>query len=568
MKKWICVLLALLLVAGTVNAVAEDETGLVLTRTEMLLRVDYSAKINVQSAPGNLKEQGFTYESSDKSIATVSRAGEVYGRKIGDCTITVTSAKDPAVQAVLPVRVVKPVGKLTVTAERKKIHVGDQLPLQVEYKPDDATVKECTYESNRENIVTVDENGVVTGVSQGAATITATSKDKHTFTEFSVQVVQQATGLTLEAKSSFLGTGKTTRLKATVLPEDAGNKNVTYQSSDESIATVAKDGTVTGKAPGSVTITAVSEDDSSVTATTTLTVVRLATKVEILEQEPRMHVGDTLQLQWLVSPNDATQNAVMFTSANTKIATVDEAGLVTGVKAGETTITVETADGALRKAHVKVYVDQPAQGVHMENDEVRIAVGYHSRQKAILEPKDATNKHMTWTSADESIATVSGKDNVVTIKGHRWGDTIVTGVTEDGGYTTSITVHIGSYRFAIHADSVKIHNGKPSLKLSNVSNLNITQVRFMMRGFDTDGDPIVMCTQGNDATILRGAYDITLYPGGSTEHGKFTFYHHSDYAGMALLQFAITGITTDTGFVYNVRDSQINWIDAVNPLPQ
>ena len=568
MKKWLCILLTLMMALGMASSLAEGAEGLVLKSTEILVRVDGNVSIRIVSAPGNLKDKGFTYVSSDKTIASVTRDGEVRGHKIGECTVTVTSQKDETVTATVNVRVVKPVTKLTVTAERKKIHVGDQLPLQVEYKPDDATVKECTYASNREQVVTVDENGVVTGVGRGSATITVTSRDKHTSAEFNVQVVQQVTGLELTAKSSFLGAGKTTKLKAVTLPDDAGNKNVTYLSSDESIATVAKDGTVSAKNPGSVTITATSEDDTTITASVTLTIVRLATKVEFVEKEPRMHVGDTLQLNWKVSPDDATQGAVTFTSENTKVATVDANGLVTGVKAGNTYIVVETSDGSAHKARVKVYVDQPVEGVSMENAEVRVAVGYHTRQKAILEPKDATNKHMTWTSADETIATVSGTDNIVTIKGRRWGDTTVTGVTEDGGYTASILVHSGSYRFAIHADSVRVRNGKPYLVLSNVSNLDITQVRFIMRGFDYEGNPIDMTTHGNDRTLLRGAYDIPLAPGDMTSHGQFTFYHHSDYEGLSLLEFAISGITTDTGLVYDVRDSQLNWIDAVNPLDQ
>ena len=156
------------------------------------------------------------------------------------------------------------------------------------------------------------------------------------------------TGVTLDKTSAEIEVGKTLTLTATVAPENATNKNVTWASSDEKIATVAN-GVVTAKAEGSVTITVKTEDGDK-TATCAITVkpsttpVVDVTGVTLDKTSAEIEVGKTLTLTATVAPENATNKNVTWASSDEKIATVAD-GVVTAVAEGTATITVKTEDG-------------------------------------------------------------------------------------------------------------------------------------------------------------------------------------------------------------------------------
>ncbi len=156
------------------------------------------------------------------------------------------------------------------------------------------------------------------------------------------------TSISLSAESSSISIGATTQLTVGYTPSDTNVKNVTYTSSNESVATVSNTGLVTGIAQGSATITAKAEAANSTTvqATTTITVTPIAvTSVSLSSNSETIKVGKTVTLTPTISPSNATNKNVTWTSSNTSIATVS-GGTVTGVAAGTATITVRTVDGS------------------------------------------------------------------------------------------------------------------------------------------------------------------------------------------------------------------------------
>ncbi|MBR6878187.1 MAG: choice-of-anchor J domain-containing protein [Bacteroidales bacterium] len=124
----------------------------------------------------------------------------------------------------------------------------------------------------------------------------------------------------------------------TVLPAEA-NQVVTYESADETIATVDENGVVTGVAYGTTTITIAATDGSGVTTTINVNVTRIDV-TEITAEDVTMVNGETAIISYAVTPDNATDASVTFTSADETIATVDENGIVSGMSAGETTITI------------------------------------------------------------------------------------------------------------------------------------------------------------------------------------------------------------------------------------
>jgi uncharacterized protein YjdB len=170
----------------------------------------------------------------------------------------------------------------------------------------------------------------------------------------------KVSGVSLDRNTLSLSVGSTVQLKATVSPDNATNKKVTWSTSDEKIATVDDQGNVKGVAEGTATIT-VTTADGGFTDTCEVTVVRRSggggggggggsstvsvTGVSLDKTSLTMTVGATAQLTATVTPSNATNKSVTWSSDNTAVATVDASGKVTAVAPGTATITVKTADG-------------------------------------------------------------------------------------------------------------------------------------------------------------------------------------------------------------------------------
>ena len=156
------------------------------------------------------------------------------------------------------------------------------------------------------------------------------------------------TGVTVAPTTGSIAVGETLNLTATIAPEDATVKTVTWTSSNDSIAMVSDAGVVTAVSEGNATIT-VTTTDGGFTATCAVVVSAATVAVTGVTVSPTtdsIQVGEDLTLTATVEPNNATDQSVTWSSSDDTIATVSEAGVVTGVAAGNATITVTTTDGS------------------------------------------------------------------------------------------------------------------------------------------------------------------------------------------------------------------------------
>ena len=236
---------------------------------------------------------------------------------------------------------------------------GGTATLTATITPSNATDQNVTWSSDNESVATVDQNGRVTAVAQGGATITAAVDGKSAKCSVTVNAAAPVpvTSVSLDKTSLGLTEGDTETLTATVEPSDATNKNVTWSTSDASIATVT-DGVVTAVAPGTATITVTTEDGNK-TATCAVTVTAATvpvTGVTLNKTSTSLYVGDTETLTPTITPDNATNKNVTWSSDDTSVATVDASGLVTAVARGTAVITATAADGSGASASCTVTV--------------------------------------------------------------------------------------------------------------------------------------------------------------------------------------------------------------------
>lgn len=215
-----------------------------------------------------------SWSSSDESVATVNEDGSVEAVG-GGSTIITAQTTTQSVQCLVTVRV--PVSDISFDKDTVSMIKGTTQILKPIYSPEDATDKSIAWTSSDETVATVDNDGKVTAVSKGNATITATTKDKRCKAECVVSVYVPVTEIKLDKSKLDLSIGSTETLTANIMPEEATNKKVLWTSSNEDVATVDNDGKVTAIGEGSAVITASSDDVVTISDTCEVSVTIAST---------------------------------------------------------------------------------------------------------------------------------------------------------------------------------------------------------------------------------------------------------------------------------------------------
>ena len=340
--------LCVMLIGCTKEIVPITVTGVTLSPTSITLVEGESQSLTAVISPSNAENQQVRWSSSDASVATVAD-GKITAIKAGNATITVTT-EDGGKTATCAVKVtakVYPVIGVSLDKTTCELTVGEEVTLIATVKPDNATNKNVTWKTSDATIATV-VNGKVTAIKAGNATITVTTEDGNKTATCEIKVtakVYPVTGVSLDKTSCELTEGDELTLTATINPDNATNKNVTWSTSDASVATVA-DGKITAIKAGNATITVTTEDGGK-TATCAVKVtakVYPVTGVSLDKTTCELTVGGDVTLTATINPANATNKNVTWKTSDATVATVVN-GKVTALKAGTATITVTTEDG-------------------------------------------------------------------------------------------------------------------------------------------------------------------------------------------------------------------------------
>lgn len=357
-----------------------------------------------------------TWTSSNSSIAEVDDNGKVTGKAAGNAVIT-ASYGDGEMVGTYNVQV-NDVESVTISAfgNATKIEKGKSLVLTAEILPETVADKTLSWEAAPTTAVELTPNPeqgqcIVKARTAGDVTIKATCGGVSG--AYALQIVEQiivpATGVKVTGAATELITGEKLELTAEVLPVNATNKEVTWSSSADTVATVDQNGLVETHAKGNAVIYAVcggkvgaySITVSDPVAVTKVTVTAEGGANELLEDK-------TLQLTAAILPENATDKSVTWTSDNEAVATVDENGLVTAVAEGEAKITATSVNNMTGTYSVKV--SKPVQAAEVivtaEGDVDRIQSNATLQLTAQVLPENTSDKTVIWTSDKETVATV------------------------------------------------------------------------------------------------------------------------------------------------------------------
>lgn len=391
-------------------------------------------------SPANATNQNVSWNSSNTSIATVSSLGLVTGISAGTANIIATTAngnkKDTSI-----ITVIIPVTSITVSPDSANIFVNATQQLTPSILPLDASNKNVTWSSSNSLIANVNSSGLVTGLNEGKATITGTTEDgiKTDSCIITVSAIP-VSGVSLSPDSATIAVNTTQQLTDTVFPSNASNKSVTWSSSNTLIATVNSAGLVTGVTPGTAYII-VSTIDGNKKDTSKINVITIpASGISVSPDSVTIAIGATHQIIDIVTPSNATNKTVTWSSSNETVATISSTGLVTGIAAGTTFVTATTIDGN-KKDSCKIKITSiPVTGIYLFPDSATIAINETKQLTDTVTPSNATNKSVTWSSSNTSIATVSSSGLVTA--GLISGTVIITATTVDGNKKDSCKIKV------------------------------------------------------------------------------------------------------------------------------
>jgi uncharacterized protein YjdB len=332
---------------------------------------------------------------------------------------------------------------VTLSAPTLSLPIGSTETLVATVKPDNASDKTLTWRSNKTEVATVSNDGVVTALTVGAATVTATTAGGIQGLCVVTVIPVEVTGVTLSDLTLDIVAGNTATLTATVAPDNATDKTVTWSSNAESIATVSDAGLVTAVAAGVADITATANADNTKKATCTVTVSAIpVTGVTLNKATTSITIGGNETLVATVAPADATDKTVTWSSNATGIATVDNTGKVTAVAIGAATITVTANADNTKTATCAVTVTSiPPTGVTLNKTTLSMSNGGKEKLTATVLPFPGASQAVTWSSSNTGVATVDATGEVTAVAAT--GTAVITAtVNENTGLTATCAVTV------------------------------------------------------------------------------------------------------------------------------
>lgn len=446
-------------------------TDFIVDKSEVTLyRNDSSnntTKLNVTITEDAEEDKTVTWVSSNSKVATVDNNGNVTAVGVGETTITGTLKNGMEVTTKV---YVKAKTESMSYQDEVTINIGESKKVEAILTPTDST-DGIVYSSGDNDIATVDADGTIHAHKKGTVVITATSGSVSE--DCVVTVYVPVNSVNINQENVTINRGSDITLNPTINPTDASNQELTYESSNTKVATVSSTGVVTAIGKGSATITVKAADGQS--DSFVVTVLVPITSFELDPQQVNLEIvkGSTnaIQLNTSISPSasEVTDDpTIEWKSSDPEIAIVDENGIVTGLKAGNVTITGTLKNGLSVTSNITVKII-PLDSISFESDKVEILRNETQKLNLIIDPINSTEvTNITWSSTDEKVVKVDENGN---IRGIGAGEATIKAVmiNDAGTYEAEIKISVKE----IHLESIKVLNTNNKISVGQKLSLDI-----------------------------------------------------------------------------------------------
>lgn len=385
---------------------------------------------------------------------------------IGDYEIKVivSGLADPVTYEVSVVK--NPINEIVLKYESSKVDAkpGDTQTIQFKKPTVDGvnvTYDDFTYESSNENIATVtmvDGVPTINYLDYGTCNVSIKAKKGDGVATYVVNVLHHVEGLAFEQTTADINIGESFTINPIFTPENVDNKSITWTTSDNKIATVNSSGVVKGIKEGTVTITGTANDkvNGTFTATCTVVVHKIdVTEISLNKTSIEVDVNDKFELAATVLPDNASYKDVKWTVSDESVVEIINQGTsavtLIAKKEGTATITA-SCDGKSITCNVTVNgqpTPPPEPEKHVESVSIQVNGKDVDIQSilpqetldltAVINPANADNKNVVWSSSNKEIVTVDARGQVT---GVAPGTATITVKTVDGNKTDTITIRV------------------------------------------------------------------------------------------------------------------------------
>lgn len=419
---WLCVLMLLptLLFTASCGSDSPPKTetpSLTLNHTQLTLFVGDSFQL-ISTVKG-VKNPSLLYSSSLDSVATVSSAGTVLAVAEGSTVITCTEQNEGVsafctvvVKSKNPGSQDKPTLVLDTTAITLSLGESRKIIATLHNTPEDDLI----FTSTAPVIATVDQEGVITAVAAGSASIIVKTADGKLQATCLVTVNGNgARHVELDFTNLTLMAGETKQLKAKYITAISGDKTTLhYASSLPSVADVDQNGLITAKAAGTAVIT-VSNFDGTANATCTVKVTPKPVSPLTLDVSKfTLQVDDSYTLKATYNPTSPTESKVLtYTSSIPSIATVDANGTVTAKSVGSAVITVSNADGTSKATCTVTVIAKKVATLTLDVTTLTLDEGASRTLRPSYTPaKETDSRELYYSTSNSTVVTVDGNGKI------------------------------------------------------------------------------------------------------------------------------------------------------------
>ena len=411
--------------------------------------------------PSNATTHSFDFISSDTNVAVVNENGVIKAINPGTAIITVkskiTTAKDTIIVNVYRYsnssnnsnsnnninnnQTYYKTKSIVLSKENLELRVGEKSKLIATINPLNA-YQQVNWASSNQKIATVDSNGIITGLKEGTVTISATTIDgiskvckvnikNDTFNEQGINIIPKV--ITMEV-------GQNKNVEYNFYLQNISSNTIIWSSSNSLIASVSN-GIISAKKSGTCIIKATSSDGNysdyvTINVNSPNDVIEL-NNITFDNSSYSLSINDTITLNPIISPSNATYRLLNWTTSNRNVATVEN-GVVRCLNEGEVTITASSGNIS-SSVNINVYSINPSL-ITIENVNSIVNISLNKTMYLIkkIVPTNATNQNVSWVSSNNSIVTV---DSNGMIKGISKGNAIIT-VTTFNGISASVEVKV------------------------------------------------------------------------------------------------------------------------------
>ncbi len=482
-----------------------DGYRLKLSPTNVTLKPGETANVSFSVTPKNLMEHTVRWESENTFIATVSASGKITAKAAGTTHIIATLESGETARVTVTVSG-KAVTSLVIQDSDIELEVGESAVFTY-IMNEDADDKRVHWESDDKTVATVDQNGRVTAVGGGIATITLTAVNGRTATA-SVYVPSEVRTIKLYPETAEIGVNATLDMDAYIFPGNARDRTLTWASSDESVAVIDENGHITGIAPGTCMIRASSVNGINAFASLTVNylpdTVTLTPDIIVLSKEDR-----NASLTAEIEPENARGCNLVWASSNESVVKVS-GGVLTAKGYGTATVTATAANGVSGEA--TVCVCEPPEAVFLDSTRYTLAAdGESITLRTAFRPTDSMETGLTYATSDTKIATVD-KNGV--LKGVHYGSCTVT-VTTPNGLTATADVLVYENADALYLGENTVTLEQYEFYTPTVFAGNGKPYRSVLAGYSSDPE-VCIWVDGSVFAKAPGKARITLSNPGTT----------------------------------------------------